>query len=217
MYAVPIKQKEEEAVLSKPDHFDGTLEEFLSTAKAIGATAVFVQTKFLEPHHFNYSIESYDESDAEEEIESQEDQDIDLTTISPTLAEFKKFLGKEYSFSMSAKGGADELNLEWFATWNDELDEELEKAQEKVDAEAQEEELYDKAKQIENIAKIKNLIEGLMNDPKFVKIRTLREKKLYATNKFPELEELEQGAYYNAVQDVIRDIRDQINVKGLRN
>jgi hypothetical protein len=133
------------------------------------------------------------------------------------LAEFKKFLGKEYHFFMSAKGGADEFNLEWFAPWYDEFEEELEKAQERADAEAHEEELGDEAKQSENTTKIKDLIEGLMDDPKFVKLKTLREMKLYALNKFPELEELEQDADFNAVHEAVRNVRDKINIKGLRN
>ena len=77
------------------NYFDGNLESFLGTAKAIGATVVFVQDFSLEEWLF-----FYDPNEDEEESESEEGE-IDLAVLSPALAKYKKYLGKNHTFHLN--------------------------------------------------------------------------------------------------------------------
>ncbi len=124
MVPVPInKEGEIEAAIN---YFDGDLGSFLVTAKSIGATAVFVQDFTLEDWLF-----FYDPNEDEEESDS-EDGEIDLAAISPALAKYKKYLGKNYAFHLAAKGGPDELCFKLDQDWVSDFENEIERAQGKA-------------------------------------------------------------------------------------
>ncbi len=104
------------------NYFDGKLEGFLAAARAIGSTAVFVQDSPLEPWLFLYNPD--DEGDDDEEGDPE--NEIDLSKVSPELANYKKHLGQNYSFHLTAKGGAADLCLiidqPWFADFENEVE-----------------------------------------------------------------------------------------------
>ena len=102
--------------------FDGNLEQFLAAAKATGARAIFVQDNSFEEDDFTYSPE---EDDLDEE---SEDVEVDLSTVSPALAKYKKYLGKNYSFCLVAKGGIDELRIIVDQEWVKDFENEWERA-----------------------------------------------------------------------------------------
>jgi hypothetical protein len=102
--------------------FDGNLEQFLASAKAIGARAIFVQDNSFEEDDFTYNPE---EDDLDEE---SEDLEVDLSTVSTALAKYKKHLGQNYSFCLVAKGGIDELRIIVDQEWVKDFENEWERA-----------------------------------------------------------------------------------------
>ena len=118
---VPVIFGEDEEGRS-PDFFDGTIESFLVAAKELGNRAVFIQDNALEEDDFLYSPneEDEDENDLHE---------IDLASISPALAKFKKHLGKNYSFCLVAKGGIGDLRFIVDQDWVKDFENEWERAE----------------------------------------------------------------------------------------
>jgi hypothetical protein len=107
--------------------FEGDLEQFLVTAKAIGSSVVFVQDDPFQAEDFEYSPDEDEDGD-----EDAEDSYIDLTTVSTALAKFKKYLGQNYSFCLVAKGGIDDLRLIVDQNWVKDFENEWERAQGKI-------------------------------------------------------------------------------------
>jgi hypothetical protein len=110
------------------NYFDGPVDQFLVTAKAIGATAVFVQDSALEEWLFRYNPNEDDQEDEECDPENE----IDLAAISPALAKYKKYLGQNYTFHLTAKGGAADLCLIVDQEWLADFENEIERAQGKA-------------------------------------------------------------------------------------
>ena len=110
------------------NYFEGDLDQFLVTAKAIGATTVFVQDSILEDWLFLYNP---DESDDEEEEGDSEDE-VDIAALSPALAKYKKYLGKNYRFHLAAKGGPGDLCFIVDQDWLADFENEVERAQDKA-------------------------------------------------------------------------------------
>ncbi len=129
MIPVPVSREgDAEEVLN---YFEGELKGFLTAAKAIGSTAVFVMEQPLEEDHFYYQYE--DDLDEEEDDDDDEDEEeieeIDLATVLPSLSSYKRRLGETYSFFMMAKGGADNLCLFYYPEWVDDFEDEIEQAE----------------------------------------------------------------------------------------
>src|SRR5208282_4376687 len=83
--------------------FVGSLEEFFEAVKMLESKAVFFFVGKLDKEDFLYDSD-YDEEDYdEEEIDSDKsvnnEENFDLTVALPSLADFKKHLGKECAFS----------------------------------------------------------------------------------------------------------------------
>jgi hypothetical protein len=106
--------------------FVGDLDHFLATSKAIGATAIFVENFLLQDWHFHYN--PY-EDEAEDDEAGDPKNEIDLTTISPNLKKYKKYLGQNLWFELRAKGGAGDLSLAVDQDWKQAFDDEIEHAE----------------------------------------------------------------------------------------
>jgi len=120
MTPVPIIQDGEMDVIT---YFRGELDQYLLTAKAIGSTAVFVEDMTFQEYQFLYN------PDEDEDEESDSEGEIDLAAISPALARYKKYLGQNFSFSLAAKGGADDLRFSVDQPWMRDFDNERERAE----------------------------------------------------------------------------------------
>jgi len=126
MTPVPITQEgdSDETIC----YFAGSLNPFLVTAKAIGATAMFVQETVLEDWDFLYNPGEDEEEEADED-EGEPENEIDLAALSPDLAQYKKYLDTTYAFFLTAKGGVDDLWLVIEQDWTKDFENEVERAQ----------------------------------------------------------------------------------------
>jgi hypothetical protein len=109
-------------------HFDGGLDQFLAAAKEIGTKVIFIEPTALEDWLFNYNPADNNEDDPD-----AVDEDIDLASISTSLAKYKRYIGQHYTLFLSAKGGAADLNYVLDQEWVEQFESELETAQEKAD------------------------------------------------------------------------------------
>lgn len=122
---VPVIIEENEEDMNR-NFFDGELEQFLATSKALETTAIFVQENSFEEEDFLYS------PDEDEQDEESEDSEIDLAALSPALSKYKKYIGQNYSFCLVAKGGVGDLRLIVDQDWVKDFENEWERAVGKV-------------------------------------------------------------------------------------
>jgi hypothetical protein len=123
MIPVPVSREgEADEVLN---YFEGPLDSFLTAAKAIGSTAIFIMETPLDESHFYYRFEDVPGEEDEEELV----EEIDLSLVLPSLSTYKGRLGEAYSFFLMAKGGADNLCLFHYPDWVDDFEDEIEQAE----------------------------------------------------------------------------------------
>lgn len=208
------------------DIFIGALDEFFLAAKALGAKTIFLTSSSLDEDDFMYPNESDDaedqsfedqgEREGEDDDETETDSDefgdkVDLTVALPSLSEFKKYLTKEYAFILTAKGGSNELSFyheeEWWKTFESQREDAIEKVDE--DREAIVEKML--KQQAEKDKERIKLVRALIHDSEFVHIPTQRGMKAYATEKYPELEEMDDAIFTEEIQL----LSDKIRAKGL--
>jgi hypothetical protein len=127
MIPVPVSREgDAEEVLN---YFEGELKGFLVAAKAIGSTAVFVMESPLDEDHFYYRYDDDPGAEEEEDDDERVVEEIDLSTVLPSLSAYKRRLGETYSFFLMAKGGADNLCLFHYPEWVDDFEDEIEQAE----------------------------------------------------------------------------------------
>ena len=124
---VPIRNEGDNENVSRA-FFQGGLDQFFATAKELGAKVIFVEPTALEDWLFTYNPAEYNEDDP-----NAVDEDIDLTSVSASLDKYKRYLGQDYTFFLSAKGGAADLHYIIDQGWVEQFESELETAQEKAD------------------------------------------------------------------------------------
>ena len=109
-------------------YFEGGLDQFLATAREIGAKVIFIEPTSLEEWLFTYNPAENNEDDP-----NAVDEDIDLTSVSASLAKYKRYIGQHYTFFLSAKGGAADLHYVIDQEWVEQFESELETAEEKAE------------------------------------------------------------------------------------
>ena len=119
----PIPVYRDGAVESGLPYFDGSLEGFILACKAIGSTVIFVEDSPLEDWLFFY------DPDEEDSKKGYSGREIDLSTVSPALAAYKKYLGENQTFYLTAKGGVGDLCLILDQEWVIEFEKEVQRAQ----------------------------------------------------------------------------------------
>lgn len=117
MVPIPItREGEGEEIL---DHYEGDLAGYISTAKILGAKAIYVMGHLLEEEQFFYTFE-----DAETD-EDDSDIEVDLADFLPAFAKYKKRIGEVYCYFLMAKGGAADLcfsfDQDWMADFENEM------------------------------------------------------------------------------------------------
>lgn len=178
--------------------FLGSLDEFLAAAKALEATVVFLFVSQLTDEDFQYASDNFENNSSDSEEgdfeESQEsDEPIDLTIALPSLVEFKKNLGDDYAFLLTAKSPFGAINFFLAKDWWIAFDQERDKAIKKIDQDR--EAIYEKleAKQRQKEDDLLKQLKGLLNDPEFSRVPTQRGMKAYALERFPDLEDVDDG------------------------
>lgn len=213
----PVRlQGEADVTKFKGDLFKGTLEEFFKAAKVLGAKCVFISSSRLTKEYFLYSSaapgqDERDEERYDDERAPEEPADVDLTIALPSLSEFRKDMGKEGEFILTAKGGYAELSFHHYEAWWDAFLAQREQAILKVekDREAYLEKMQ--LRQEEQDEKRLRLLKDLINDGEFVHIPTQSAMKAYAIEKHPELAEMDQALLTTQIQI----LSDRIKAKGL--
>lgn len=188
--------------------FAGSIQEYFDASKALEAKTVFIYVDQLEEDDFLYDLENnpieqngFDSEDEDgEPFANASFAEINLTTTSPSLSEFKKYLGQECIFCLRANSQITSLNFRIEEEWWKQFVEERDKAIKKVEAD----EASARAKMVEaQLEKEKwliKLLKSLAQDEEFVRIPTQRSMKVYALEKHPELEELGDGALTYQIQ-----------------
>lgn len=187
--------------------FVGGLEDFFEAAKAMGVTTLFVFVCKLEEEDFLHDSDY--EDDDEELIGRSEKESLDLTVALPSLANFKKHIGHECEFRLTAKSSSASICLCLTEDWWDSFEEQRDKAKAKFDEDREAmREKAEKQRQQKEEALLKQ-IRNLLNDPEFSRIPTQRGMKAYALEKFPELEEVDESSLI----EEIRKLDDKIKAR----
>lgn len=201
--------------------FIGAFDEYCAAVKVLGTKAIFLFVSELDETDFSYGINSDheddleygdDDSDLDEKHEKEDiDMQVDLCLALPSLSEFKKHIGSECAFRLSAIGELADLDFyieeNWWLSFASERDKAIKKVEE--DQDAIRKKMY--AKLAERKKVLIKLIRGLLNDTEFVRMPTQRSMKAYALEKYPELNEMND---FELVQE-IQSLNDKIKAKGL--
>jgi|CXWL01.1.fsa_nt_gi hypothetical protein len=188
--------------------FSGSLEEFFEAAKALGATVMFFFVLKLGEEDFNYDLD-YDYKDSGEDLDEEvlssdesagDAESFDLTVALPSLADFRKHLGKECQFLLIAKSQLAALSFSLSEAWWDSFEEQQQKAIEKV---AEDREAIRKKMEAQRLKKEESVLaktRSLLDDSEFCRIPTQRGMRAYALEKFPELENVDDSRLTQEIQ-----------------
>lgn len=186
--------------LKSATYLKGSLEDFISAAKAINETVVFLEDFPFGEDHFFYEPNGEILGEYEQAMSAEDEEQnagINLAQFLPSLEEYKSRVGQTNfaSFRIFYKNHV--LSYLLYADWYKEFDEEFGKAkaifEEKENALKQEREREQvtssqEAERKEN--ELLQLLETLATDAKFVSLSTQKAKQEYALARFPELSEL---------------------------
>ena len=193
--------------------FEGTLGEFWGAAKALEAKAVFLLVNQMDESDFERDVSTDDvpKSDEDDETFDGESYAVDLEEVSPPIAKFRKYVGKDCAIVLIAKGGVAELDFLITESWWDEFQEDADKAVESWVENRNEKFGEAEAEKQEKTGKLLQSLRGLINDREFCLLRTQSAKLAYAIEKWPELEGLSEFV----LKPEIQKLQARIEAKGL--
>lgn len=172
--------------------FSGSLEDYFAAAKALGATVMFLSVAKLDEEDFRYDSEDNDE----DSVAGSDDEPVggsescDLTVALPSLADFRKYIGKECCFLLTAKSQLAELTFGLPESWWSSFQEERDKAIQKVDQDREAIREKMEKQQLQEEESLLRQTRNLVDDPEFCRIPTQRGMKAYALEKFPGLKDV---------------------------
>jgi len=172
--------------------FDGDLIDYIKAVKVLDNTVVFINICYLEEYYFSTEVE----------LDGADNEEIDLSSTSPEIMDYKKYIGKSahYHFlAISSRG-----NLEFHfqeAWWNELLDLLIEEKERIKNEYIVKFELKNKEKEKHRKSLLKKL-DNLKDEQKFMQCRTQKVKLAYALEKYPELSELEPSLIKRIVAEL---------------
>lgn len=183
--------------------FEGTLEEFWEAAKALGTKAILIEAMKMEEADFEREFEhNTDESEVE---------NINLLDLSPELREYATHVGKDCTFILVAKGGVADIEFTLTEPWWDEFQEKAAAAYGAWADGLNEKSEADANAQREADEKALKSLRGLISDSEFCRLRTLRSMLEYATERFPELDGVDEFV----IKPELQALKAKIEAKGL--
>lgn len=194
-------------------HLKGDLDSFIAAAKLFNESIVFVQEFSLDEDDLFYKPD--DPILGEYEQPSSEDG-INLIQFLPALEEYKKYIGQTSFLIFRVFYQNKTFDYFHYAEWFEAFTELLEEAQyiyeekEKVIKEQRERQQIaerEKAEQREN--QLRDLLEDLAGDDKFISLKTQKAKQEYAVARYPELAELSQ----HILKDEISNLNARIEAR----
>lgn len=190
--------------------FAGDLDGFLKAAKAMKADVIFITSTAFDEDEFIYEFDELNEDD-EDESEGLEDESIYLPSVMPSLSKFENYKGQDCIFQLSVKTTINTLDFSIQESWLDEFlkmrDEAIEKIENNRESIMSTQRAEREAKQKEAIKSLNTLI----NDSAFTNLRTQKAMLAYATEKIPELENIDR----TTLQSEIQKLNAKIEAKGL--
>jgi len=185
--------------------FSGSLDEYFDAVRALNVSAIFISTQILEERWFWHTPESDGEDLGEE------DDEIDFCSIKPELSQFKSHIGDIAVYKLSAMTDQCNLNFyiseDWwlkFKTLMSEAVNDFEERQAEVQAES-------KANQEKKDRDLFNAVDKLIDDENFVRLPTQRAMLMYALERIPGLETVDQFA----LKAELQNLHAKIKAKGL--
>jgi hypothetical protein len=188
--------------------FVGTLQDFFEAAKAMGATVIFFFVWKLDEEDFHYDSDCSEESDFDDSDEEQMDsnkpredrESFDLTLALPSIVNFKKHIGQDGMFLLTAKSQLDALSFRLAEDWWTSFGEQRDKARQKVDEDREAIREKMEKQQLQKEENLLKQVRSLIDDPEFSRISTQRDMKAYALEKFPELEGVDESSLTKEIQ-----------------
>lgn len=183
--------------------FDGTLDEFLDVAKAMGSKAVYLVPYTFDKDLLEFTSDDEDTDDESEDSEYDDDDEegdgeggvdsspcIDLVDVEPRLSAFTARVGEQFCISFVALTGEADLHFELYAPWYEEFSALREPAVERLRASADDRERAQAAaEEKRREAELTRLIEQLdrlPTDPEFRDLRTKAAMTAYVAKQFPD-------------------------------
>jgi hypothetical protein len=200
LYPIPVEGSSDRDVT--PDlMFSGSLEDFFEASKALGATVMFLFISKLDEEDFRYDSDYDGEDEGDESDDSPGDaESFDLTVALPSLADFRKHIGKESQFLLTAKSQLAALSFHLPESWWSSFEEQREKAVEKVDEDREAMREKMEAQQLKKEESLLAKTRSLLDDPEFCRIPTQRGMRAYALEKFPDLEDVDDSRLTQEIQ-----------------
>jgi hypothetical protein len=198
--------------------FEGTLPDFLMTAKELNLKPVFVAANTLEEEEFYYTPEKriLRQLIKNDDDDNNSSEEVYLPDKFPPLKEFLSYVGKSCAYRVGLRTDNWNLNLFIEEDWWEELTALLFDARKQLDENYQSESLMrhqnnlekQKAKEKEILSKL----EGLLDDSDFTKLTTQRAMQAYVLEKIPDISSI-MGT--TDLRNKIAELSDQIKLKGL--
>ncbi len=212
--------------------FVGPLDKYLEAIEVLGGRAIFVSTMSITEEHFNYApnkrvldssatlpfqthqsaavwpypTNNHEDEEGEEGVE--ETQEFDLCSVVPELEDFKERIGEDGYFELSAcnltysiyEEWAQEMGI-WQANAKEIVDQQMLAGWESV-----------KAERSLKWEKIIKKLQALISDKDFVRLPTQLAMRVYAIDKIPELEQLNEGR----LKQEIQGLRAKVQARKIR-
>jgi len=181
--------------------FSGSLEDFFEAAKALEATVIFLFVSKLEEQDFQYNsdyndedgVDDLDEGEASSDQSERGAESFDLTVALPSLADFKKYVGQEYQFLLTAKSQLAALSFCLPESWWSSFEEHRDKAIQRVDDDREAIREKMEKQELKNEESLLAKTRSLLDDSEFCRIPTQRGMRAYALEKFPKLEDMDES------------------------
>jgi hypothetical protein len=189
--------------------FVGDLDEFIRAAKALKVEVIFAVNRVLDHSDFQYEAEevAHEDDDSSERV----DQLIDLSSVLPSISKFEKYIGQDCAYKLSAPMAHNTLDFytqePWWTEFVEMYIEAVEKIEEDREAAWVAQRTENEARQEEVLDRLRQLI----NDSDFVRLPTQKAMLIYAVDKIPELEVVDQVT----LQSEIQTLNAKIAAKGL--
>jgi hypothetical protein len=186
--------------------FVGDLDRFIQTVKTLKLEVVFATAEVLDQSDFLYEIEN-----DEEEDENIVAEPIHLSSILPSLHKFEKYIGKECTYKLSVRTLYSTLDFYIQEPWWIEFLEMIVEAVWKIKGDRENKRAARIAERVAREKDLLNRLKKLINDSDFINLPTQKAMLIYAIDKIPELEDVDQ----NILQSEIQIMKAKLTAKGL--
>lgn len=179
--------------------FVGSLTDYLAAVKAVKAVAVFVCA-------LDFSESSLIYEGAEDDLEADEYDPVDLRTIEPKLRAYTARIGEIGMHILAAPLPQGCLTYSMIEPWYTEVEDLIESAEEAADESRTNAEDNEEAEADARRAKEIASLQVLIVDSTFQALKTQKAKQEYVLDRFPDLDELSRPELNEEIRNIIARI-----------